>query len=341
MGLTPHNIMTQYRSNVTRAICRIVPAVLLCMNAMAQNSNTGPAPGTHVTARLDARQMVIGDQVRLFLEATDNPAAYGLTWPVVPDTFNHLEVVERGKIDTIKQADGVMYKQRIILTGFDSGMYKVPSFPFVYNAKQGGNIYVAGSDSFELMVQTVAVDTTQGFKGIKGIIYVKSSWKDYIGLIIGAVIFICLMVFVILYFIKNRKIKMAKRGPVESLQDYALRLLATLDAKQLWQKKQVKEYYVELTDILRNYIELRFETKALELTTEELLEKARVLKELQPYYELLSQILQTADLAKFAKFQPVQEEHIDIMDKAKTFINSSRPVVIAEPTTENTNNTTK
>ena len=73
---------------------------------------------------------------------------------------------------------------------------------------------------------------------------------------------------------------------------------------------------------------MRFQTQALELTTDELLEKAQMLKELQPYHDLLSIILHTADLAKFAKAQPLPQEHTDAMGKAKHFVATSRPVVI-------------
>ena len=124
------------------------------------------------------------------------------------------------------------------------------------------------------------------------------------------------------------------QGPVESLQDYALRLLTELDAKQLWQKRQVKEYYVELTDIVRGYIEKRFSTQAMEITTDELLDKVQVHKELRQYQEILSDILHTADLAKFAKAQPLPQEHTEALEKARQFVATSRPVIITEPPIE-------
>ncbi len=283
---------------------------------------------TVATARLDARQIMVGDQARLFLEVQNNPTLGALQWATIPDTFNNLEVVERGKIDTIKNGDVVTYRQRLLITGFDSGLFKVPSF--VFSVIPGsGTAFTVQSDSFQLLVQTVAVDTTKGFKGIKGIIYVNSSWKDYIWYIVGGVVILALIIFAVWYYLRKKMAaKPVPKGPQESLQDYTLRLLSALDSKQLWQKKQVKEYYVELTDIVRNYIEQRFNTQALELTTEEILNKVQLVKDLQPHYDILFQILQTGDLAKFAKFQPLPHEHIDAMDKAKEFINTSRPVII-------------
>ncbi len=282
-------------------------------------------------ARLDARQITVGDQARLFLEVRNNNAAGRLQWAVIPDTFNHLEVVERGKIDTLQQGGAVTYKQRLILTGFDSGIFKIPAFVFPV-IPNSGNAYTVQTDSFNLAVATVPVDTTKAFKPIKGIIYVKPSWLDYIWYIIGGIVFVILIVFVVIYFVRNKKIAPPPpAGPVETLQDHTLRLLSELDARQLWQKKQVKEYYVELTDIVRNYIEARFHTAVMELTTDELLYKVQLHRELQPYHSLLADILHTADLAKFAKAQPLPQEHTDAMEKAKQLVNSSRPVIIETP----------
>ena len=107
-------------------------------------------------------------------------------------------------------------------------------------------------------------------------------------------------------------------------------MLSELDAKQLWQKNQSKQYYIELTDIIRKYIEDRFNTPAMELTTEEILDKARMVRDMQPFYDMLTEVLHMADLAKFAKFEPLPQEHMDAMEKARHFVNTSRPIIIVE-----------
>ncbi len=283
---------------------------------------------TKAEARLDVRQISVGDQARLFLEVQADPAAGKVEWAIIPDTFNNLEVVERGKIDTVNQGGLTTYMQRIVLTGFDSGMFKVPSVAFSI-IPNGGAPYMLHTDSFNLLVQTVAVDTTKGFRGIKGIVYVKSTWMDYLPYIIGGGVLLVALIVALVYFLRKKKeAPPAPKSPVESLTDKTMRLLAELEARQLWQKSQVKIYYVELTDIVRNYIEERFRTPAMELTTDELLYKAQLLKDLQPYVSLLSVILTTADLAKFAKAQPLPQEHTDVMEKAKEFVSNSRPVII-------------
>lgn len=280
-----------------------------------------------LSAKIDATKITVGDQARLFIEAQYNQMHEKLQWAVLPDTFNHLEIVEKGKIDTVKQGDVITLKQRLLVTGFDSGAYTIPSFLFSVIPNSGSS-YTLQTDSFMLSVSTVPVDTTKGYYGIKGIMAVKSSWRDYIWFFVGAAVFIILIIFVVQYFLRNRKAAMPEikpSAPAESLHDRYMRLLGALDQKQLWQQNQVKEYYVQLTDLVRDYIEKRFQTPAMELTTDELLDKVNRRSDMQPYYRILATILRTGDLAKFAKAQPLQHEHIETMESAKQFIAATKP----------------
>jgi hypothetical protein len=306
---------------------RVFCIVLIALSAVGVSLAQGDA---RVTARMDATQVTVGDQARMFIEVQNKPSAGRLQWATIPDSFNNLEIVEKGKIDTLTNGDVVTYKQRLLITGFDSGLFKIPAFVFSVIPNQGTS-YTIQTDSFGLLVQTVAVDTTKGFKGIKGVMYVKYNWLDYIWYIVAGIVLLALVIGLTIYFVKKRKNRPVPQGPVESLQEYTLRMLGELDSKQLWQKKQVKEYYVQLTDIVRNYIEQRFNTQAMEITTDELLDKVQLHRELLQYYGILADILHTADLAKFAKAQPLQQEHTEAMAKAKQFVDTSRPVIITEP----------
>jgi hypothetical protein len=288
-----------------------------------------------VKARVDARTITVGDQVRLFIEATNNNKTGSLKWATIPDTFDHLEVVERSNIDTTTQGDVSIYKQRLLITGFDSGMFRIPPFVFAV-IPNTGQPYTLYSDSFHVSVSTVPVDTSKPFQPIKEIIAVKTTWRDYIWYIIGGVVFLALAAFVVFYFIRHKKTPIPSfipKTPAETPQEQALRLLAELEQQQLWQQGRVKEYYSILTDILRNYVEKRFRIPAMEKTSDELLQDALKHPEMNPQYATLSMILTTADMAKFAKAQPLPQQHVSCMEGTKEFVNNTRPVLTE--TTEN------
>lgn len=284
-----------------------------------------------ISAKIDARQITIGDQVRLFIEAKPDKNER-LVWAPIPDTFNNLEVVEKGKIDTL-QTDGITtYKQRLLITGWDSGMFTIPALEFT-SVPKGNEPYKIATDSFSIIVQTIPVDTTQPFKPIADILEVKTTWRDYIWYVLGGLLAIGLIIFLVYYFRKNKGVKApppAAPKHIETPNEKALRLLRELEQKELWQHDKVKQYYTELTDILRDYIEERFRTPAMELTSDELLAVVRRHKEMMRHYDALSMVLHTADMAKFARAQPLPQEHTEAFEHTEGFVKATKPVVITE-----------
>ena len=314
-----------------QAVLHSLPGALLVFIFLLISYRSFAQNDVAVSARIDARKIMVGDQARVFIEAKTKPSGPRIEWAAIPDTFNNLEVVEKGKIDTVKGNGIITYRQRLLITGFDSGIFKIPALVFPVIPDKG-TPYTVQTDSFALTVLTVPVDTTKAFKGIKGILLVKSTWRDYIWYIAGGILLLLIIVFIVVYFVKKNR-SGQPRIPIatETLQEKTLRQLSELNARGLWQKDQVKQYYVELTDILRNYIELRFHTPALELTTDELLYKVQLHKELQSYYSILASILNTADLAKFAKALPRPQEHITAMEQSIQLIENTKPVIVTEP----------
>jgi hypothetical protein len=108
--------------------------------------------------------------------------------------------------------------------------------------------------------------------------------------------------------------------------------LEKLRLLKLWQSGKVKEYHSSLTDIVRTYLEDQFRLKALESTTSEILgdlrEHTAIPKENQ---DALLKILSMADLVKFAKYQPVAEDHEQSMTVAVDFVNRTHTIPLPSP----------
>jgi hypothetical protein len=305
---------------------------LILLNCLLAGLGARAQKDASATAVIDAMQISVGDRAKVFITVSHNSKTSKIVWPVLPDSVNQLEVVEKAKIDTTVHGNEVVYKQRLLVTGFDSGVFVFPQLD-VKVIPNGDSAYTLHTDSFRLLVQTLPVDTSKAFKPIKGIISISTTWRDYLGYIIGGIVLLIVIIIVTVMLTKKlakKTVVPVKKGPTESIQDITLRKLEELDKKNLWQQDKIKPYYTELTDIVRQYIEERFNTPAMELTTDELLYKAKVHRNLQPYRALLEQLLRTADLAKFAKAQPLPEEHIAAIESAREFIGKSKPAVQSE-----------
>jgi hypothetical protein len=96
----------------------------------------------------------------------------------------------------------------------------------------------------------------------------------------------------------------------------------------LWQQEQYKQYYIELTDILRDYIEKRYKVQAHEQTTDELLTSLSSKDMPQQARVKLKEILVLADLVKFAKEKPLPADNELTMEKAISFVELTKEIII-------------
>lgn len=260
-----------------------------------------------VTTSIDTVKNKIGTEFKLSLKTNVDT----LSKVKFPESkfFGALEVLESYKVDTVKKGDRYELIKKYGLTQFDSGKYTIPRIPIIINGK---TVY---SDSLAIEISDVKVDTLkQKMFDIKDIATVKSpmgNWWIYVLVVIGLIG----LGFLIFYLLKNRKPKakaevIVYKTPIEK----ATTLLQQLENKELWQKGAVKDYYSELTDIVRNYIEEEIKIPAMESTTSELIEglrkaaKQKKLKLSNDTVENLEKVLQQADLVKFAKVTPMDYE---------------------------------
>jgi hypothetical protein len=268
-----------------------------------------------VTAKLDTGAMLIGDHVGMTMKFS-GPAKSQVLWPFLPDTIlGSITVIGRGKIDTVFTADrqSVTLTQEVNLTCYDSGFYTIPSIPFRYRLLPDTSSRMALSGMTLLAVHTVKVDTTQAFKPIIGPLKIPVTFREMLPWILAGLVLIALVLAAVWYFRQRKKNK-----PVFTLRpkvvlmphELALQEMEKLRVKKLWQSGKVKEYYSELTEILRKYIENRFRLPALEQTSAEIIESLAGHSGCpQKSKETLGNLLILADLVKFAKTQPVATEN--------------------------------
>ena len=285
--------------------------------------------GYKAAAKLEPAAMLIGDQANLSLFFSF-PAGTEVVWPSIKDTIlGKIQVISRTKVDSVWSADkkNLQLTQKLRLTCFDSGFYTIPPIRFYYRNLPDTTIRYEETDIQILAVHTLAVDTTQAIKPIKGPVKIAFSILDYIGWIIAGLVFLAIAGFLIYYFIRRRKgepVFVLRPSVKYQPHELALMELEKLRVKKLWQAGKAKEYHTELTDILRKYIEDRFHLLAMESTSAEILEDMEentgIRKESR---EMLGKVLSLSDLVKFAKLVPLPQDHEKNMDDAIEFINST------------------
>ena len=277
-----------------------------------------------VSATLDSTTLFIGDQTDLHLRATcevgEQVAMPVLDKELVPG----VEIVDRTIVDTLSLKDGrVQYDQYLTVTSFEDSLFYIAPLPFV-----SGDDTVWSEGLTLNVVQPFEMDTTDmAITDIKGVYKAPIWWWGIFRWVLLAVLLVGVGIagYYLITYLQRRKLEEAGNEvvtePLRPAEEVALEKLDAIKEKKIWQQGQVKEYYTQLTDVVREYIARRFEVSSVEQTSDETLRDIRpLLSERKDLYDQLREMLTLADLVKFAKWSATPDENELSLRNAYTFV---------------------
>lgn len=283
------------------------------------------AQSVTVDATIDSLQILIGEQAKIRLQVSLDADKRAI-FPIYRDTLvSGVEILDVAKTDTQMLNGGrrALLTQEYTVTSFDSALYYLPPMQVQVDNK---SYY---SKALALKVYSVPVDTLhpENFFGPKDIMSSPFVWADWY-MVIACVLLFSPFLLLLIYLIKRirdnepiiRKVKVEPQLPPHQL---AMQQIEHIKEEKIWQKGHPKEYYTQLTDVLRLYIKERFGFNAQEMTSTEIIEKLLVMKDENAFNDLRD-LFQTADLVKFAKHYPLMNENDANLVNAIDFINQTK-----------------
>lgn len=303
--------------------------LLICVGCLLGFASLKAAGNVKVGASIDSTSILVGQQTTIHLELAQDKDQQ-VNYPILADTLvTGVEILDIGRPDTTILSDNrIQIDRQLLVTSFDSGFYYIPPFRYISNSD------TFQTNSLSLKVIPFEVDTTAAEFDIKTVMAPPFVWKDYAYIILLGLLIPLLIIagFYIYRRMKNKKplIGNTKETPLLPADVRALNALETIKQQKLWQNNREKEYYTEITDILRQYIQERFRIPAMEMTSYEILSGIKASHEARSVYENLKQILNTSDFVKFAKMRPLPDENELSMMNAVLFVNQTREQVAEE-----------
>jgi hypothetical protein len=281
-----------------------------------------------VSSELSTDSLMIGDQI-IYTLSVDADDQVDFNMPVLRDTLTRqLELLSLPASDTTHAEGRRTVSHSYLLTSFEAGMQIVPAQEVIYAS---GNLKDTAR-SMPLMIQVYepVVDTTQAIKPIKPPLNTPLSFREvlpWLAVGLGG------LLVVILGGMLLRRYLQRKRHPeeyevrdLEPAHIVAFRELDKLKAEKIWEKGEVKQFYTSLTEITRTYIERQYGIPAMESTTEEILQAfRRSSPEDSLLDEILQELLQLADLVKFAKEDPLPVHNQTNLNNAYIFVQKTYP----------------
>ena len=287
------------------------------------------ASAQQVSAKIDSTTIKIGEQIKYQIEVQSNPEDL----VVFPEgnTFSPLEMVESLEADTIRENGDYKLLKEYFLTQFDSGRYVIPRQEVII---ESNSFY---TDSISVEVNDVVVDTTkQKLYPIKPSVEVPPGFSipEWLWWLLGIFLIAGLVAFLII----RKKKKDAEESELPPYEE-AMAELQKLDNAHYLEKREIKEYYSQLSFAVRKYLDRKIYDHGLERTTGELilyLEEQKSQGKLNLTDETIrdfEKILKRADLAKFARSKPDVITAKEDRSKTQHIIDDLRASV-PEPTEE-------
>ena len=280
-----------------------------------------------VEARIDSLQMLVGQQTGITIDVScDGKATVELpTFQKGQQLAPGVELVEMMAADTTKLDDGhrMQVTRKYIVTAWDSSFYYIPPMKVRVNNKE----YL--TKNLALKVYTLDVDTLHydQYFGPKDVMDAPFSWDDWKPVIASLVLILLLsgLAAYLVYILRTGKplIRIVRRKRKEPAHKVALTAIERIKTERTWAQEDSKEYYTQLTDTLRTYIQERYGFSAMEMTSGEIIERLTQENDEEALAEL-RELFQTADLVKFAKWTTLINENDANLMTALEYINQTK-----------------
>lgn len=263
-----------------------------------------------VRTSIEPSEILIGEQASLKIKLTQDKDDK-VSWPQFSDTIaTNVSIIEKLATDTISLPDNrISITSEYLVSSYDSGFYYIPEFVFETTSQK------VTSNPVGLTVNTVQVnEQTDDIHAEKEIMSAPFSWIElaqWSGIGLAIILIIAIIVLLLMRFVFKKKVTIIPEEPEVILPAHvvALEKLEQIKTEKIWQQGQIKQFYTQLTDVIREYLSRAYSINAMEMTTDEIVALVKKNKDLDEIRIVLKEMLELSDLVKFAKFIPLENEN--------------------------------
>ncbi|MEE4311326.1 MAG: hypothetical protein V2J62_05605 [candidate division KSB1 bacterium] len=301
-------------------------------------SASGFAQDSHISleSKVDRAKITIGDRIRYSIIITRGDSVL-IEMPEVGANLGAFEILDYEDPEPERVDGNILEKRIYIISTFDTGEFEIPPVNVQFVTKPDTNWQELSTEKIRVQVESLKPSEAGDIKDIKAPLELERDMKRIIQLVVAgaALILLALLIF---YFIRRRRqgksLIPRKEEPPRPAHEIALENLDKLLASDLLEKGDVKQFYIELSDIIRTYIEGRFYIVALEMTTGQLVENMRTEDVASEVIGRVSDFLDSCDLVKFAKYVPLSNETDDVVKQAYELVHRTK-IEMEEADSEN------
>jgi hypothetical protein len=266
----------------------------------------------------------LGDRLELTLVVEARPGVE-LEMPPFGEALGRFAIAEFVPRSERRADGGAVERQRYLLEAPMSGRQRLPSLRIAWRAlgdAGAAEVHELLTEELSVEVASLLPDDKRGasLRPLRGVLPERGTRRNQVLLGLAGILLIGAGAFVGAKALRRRTAEKLRRSAFEVAMDR----LAALEASGLPDGERADPWYVELSGIVRSYLEDRFAIRAPELTTEEFLREAGRSLEVSGQRELLGRFLERCDRVKFAAYRPGDAESREAIASARRFLEETR-----------------
>ncbi len=280
---------------------KAVWALAILMLGFARSASGAAQDEPRLEVNANPARITVGDLVDFKIKVT-GPVGSSVKFPPPGESLGPFEVRGFRVLDPSSEAGKAVFEAQLTLSIFQTGDFQIPSMDVVYQPPDGGPTTTLPTPETTVVVESVKTGDASDIRDIKPPLEIPRAWWTYWpwALLLAALAAAA-------YGLSRRRKQKPGAEPIRPLLSpyaEAYQALCRLRDDGLPDAGRIKTYHTELSEIMRRYLQRRFDVQALEMTTFEIHRELRGLGLDESLRGLFDQLLDRCDLVKFAKHVP-------------------------------------
>ncbi len=280
-----------------------------------------------IDSQVDKSKITIGDLVTYSIVVKFSNDIQ-VTMPELAENLGMFEIRDYKVHDPVVQNNLTTQEIDYIISTFDIGEFEIPPLTFYYSVPEDTLAHELKTKKLKIVVESMKPSEAGDIRDVKTPLELPRNFTKIIlwGSGILAVLLLAAGLFIWYRKRSGKDLLPQKTEPPGPAHEVALEALRKLKASDLLAEGKIKEYYVEISEIIRHYIEGRYFITALELTTYELMLNLKTAQSDEQEMALMQDFLNRCDLVKFARYIPTNDENAAILDRAFEIVEHTKLV---------------
>jgi len=282
-----------------------------------------------VRSSVDRSSILIGDVIRYTVVVEHDPEVELVT-PSLAANLGQFEIRDYSVAEPVERDGVIQARTDYLISTYFTGEFEIPPLEIGYTMPGDSALHTIKSEPIPIQVQSLNPDEAGDIRDIKPPLELERNWRRLTGMVLLILAAAALGILLLIWIRRRRRgesLLPKRRQPPRPAHEIALEAIRSLARDRELRDREIKQYYIRLSEIVRVYIHGRYALYALEMTTSQLLEAMAREGVAHEGGDLLSELLHLCDLVKFAKYSPSDQETESALALAAEYVERTRLVL--------------